>query len=390
MLTQVRPAAIAAVAALALAGCVPTIRLASGASTSPGPLPSLPAQPIGPTVTEGSYRVPGSVDATGLTDASAALQRFVDQVPNGATIEFPADGVYRMDHGLQLWRRHDLVFEGNGATLSAVGSPRRPGDSPFALMFGDERIVVRGFRLEGQNPDAGTQDAFHGGDEHLAGFYLGGVTDVLIEGVTITGFYGDCVYLGSNTSDVWSSRVVFRDSTCTRTGRHGVSVIAARDATIQRVTFDEIGFMIVDIEPDREEDGASSIALLDNTIGTYGLTDEYVSWVLAAYGGADGAPVDDVAIIGNSISGVGRTGKDQVALGLSVVADGRVGPRSGFVIRDNTSTRIVTRTDNGAPILIRNVTGVEVTGNRQPMSSGELAVFRNATGVVYGANDTAP
>ena len=384
-----RLVAVLAVVALAT-GCVRMSYFGAEASGSPDPRPSLPPAPEAPVLTGGVYQVPATVDATGQTDASRDLQRFVETVPDGATIEFQPDGIYRMDRGMQLWRRHDLVFDGNGATLLAKGSPRRPSDSPFALMYQDERIAIRDFTLVGENPDSGTKDAFHGGDEHLAGLYLGGASDVLVEDMTIRDFYGDCLYLGSNTSDAWTTRVVFQDSTCTGTGRHGVSVIAARDITVQRVVFDEIGFMIVDIEPDREEDGAESITLRDNTIGTYGLTDEYVSWLLAAYGGADGAPVTDVSIIGNTITGVEATGDGGGALALSVVADGRLGPRSDFVIRDNTSDRTVRRTDHGAPILIRNVEDVTVTGNRQPMSSGELAIFRGSSDVVYGGNDTDP
>lgn len=374
--------------ALALTGCARFGQMAD--LVSPPPLPAPPQAPIAPRVTQGTHEVPQDIDASGATDVSAALQRFVDRVPNGAIIEFPADGIFRMGHGLQLWRRSDLAFVGNGSTLVATGSPSRPTDSPFALMYGDERISIRDFVLQGENPDAGTSDAFHGRDEHLSGVYVGGATDVLVENVTVSGFYGDCVYVGSNTSHVWSTRVAFQDSTCTLTGRHGVSIIAGQDVTIQRVTFDEIGFMIVDIEPDLPTDGATAVALVDNTIGTYGLTDEYVSWLLAAYAGAEGVPIRDVTVMRNTISGVARTGNDGVALALSVVADGRLGPRSGFVIRDNVSDLTVRRDDHGAPILMRAVEGVVVTGNRQPMSSGQLAVFRDSTGVVYGANDTTP
>jgi len=372
-----------------LTGCARIDYIGATLASAP-PLPAPPEQPAPPQLTNGVYRVPDTIDATGETDASADLQRFVVQVPDGATIEFPEGGVFRMDHGIQLWRRHDLVFDGNGSTLRAMGSASRPVDSPFALMYEDDRIVIRDFVLEGNNPDAGTPDAFHGGDEHLSGVYLGGARDVLVEGMTISDFYGDCVYVGSNTRDVWTTRAVFQDSTCTGTGRHGVSVIAGQDIAIQRVTFDEIGFMIVDIEPDREQDGAQSIALLDNTIGTYGLTDQYVSWMLAAYGGAPKASVRDVSVIGNTISGTERTGTDDVPLALSVVADGTLGPRSGFAIRDNVSPRAVARTVHGAPVLMRSVDGITITGNRQPMSAGELAVLRNSTDILYEGNDTAP
>ena len=68
------------------------------------------------------------------SDVGDALQRFVDGVPDGSTIVFRSGGTYRMDHGLRLAGRHDLVFEGNGATLQTTGRadsrqpvPRRCG-----------------------------------------------------------------------------------------------------------------------------------------------------------------------------------------------------------------------------------------------------------------------
>jgi len=324
------------------------------------------------------------VDSTGGSDASAALQRFVDGVPSGSTVVFKAGGTYRMDHGLLLGNRHDLVFEGNGATLRANGSGGTPGDSVFALFFGDARITIRNLTLQGNNPDAGTRNAYHGSAESLAGIYLGGATDITISGVTMRDFYGDCLYVGSNTTGAWSQHITYRDSTCTGAGRHGVAVIAARDVTIQRVRLDRIGFMVVDIEPDRSSEGATGIMIRDNTIGSYGLTNQYVCFIVAAYAGSSGA-IRDVSLIGNTISGNPSAGYTGRAVGLNVVVDGNVGPRSGFVIRDNTSTITLAST----PIRIGNTSGVTVTGNRQPMSSGSLATFPGSSSVTYQGNDTS-
>ncbi len=65
--------------------------------------------------------VPATIDATGSSDASSALIAFVNTVPDGSTIVFKAGGVYRMDAALKFAHRHNLTFEGNGATLRANG-----------------------------------------------------------------------------------------------------------------------------------------------------------------------------------------------------------------------------------------------------------------------------
>jgi hypothetical protein len=384
-LTVGRQFVLATAASLVLAGC---LRIGAAPLQSLGPLPT-PGTIASPRTAAAKVSVPDTIDATGSTDASAALQRFVDGVPDGSTIEFPANAEYRMDDGLVLRDRRDLRFEGNDATLRANGSADRPMDSLFALMTGNERITIRDFDLVGNNPNAGTKDAFRGGYEHLAGVYVGASSDILVTDMAMRDFPGDCIHIGADSSGTWSSNVVFQDSTCIRTGRNGVSVIAAEDVTIERVDFDEIGYMVADIEPDQPTEGAARFVFADNTVGSFGLTDQQVAWVVAAYGGAAGAPVSDVWVIGNTITGNPDPGFGG-PLGLAVIVDGRLGPRSNIVIRDNTSSIGVSRTVDGAPVYIRNTTGVVVSGNHQPMVRGEFGRFPGSTEVVYQDNDTSP
>ncbi len=332
-------------------------------------------------------RVPSSIDYKGRRDVSSQLQRFINRVPNNSRIVFRGRGVYRLRHGINLSNRRNLVLDGNGATLRARGSASRPLDSVFALMQGSRNLRFRDFTLVGNNRNAGTARAF-GGGEHLHGFYIGGATDILIEDVIIRNFPGDCVYIGTNSGTTWSRNITFQDSRCSGTGRHGVGIIAARDTLIQRVTFDKIGFMVVDIEPNRRVEGAIDTVIRNNKVGTYGHTNRFVSWFVAASAGARGAPVRNLTISGNKVTGVARAGYDRTALGISVIIDGGTGPRSNIGIRNNTSTRTVSRTMHGAPILIRNASGVTVTGNRQPMRSGAFARISGSTRVVSRDNDT--
>ena len=69
-----------------------------------------------------------------------------------------------------------------------------------------------------------------------------------------------------------------------------MDIIAGKNLRIERNVFDQIGFMIVDIEPNDSSGGASDVLVADNTIGSYGLTDQYRSPVLAAGGPTPGPP----------------------------------------------------------------------------------------------------
>jgi hypothetical protein len=332
-------------------------------------------------------RVPSSIDYRGRRDVSAQLQRFINRVPDNRRILFRAGGVYRLRHGIRLINRRELVFDGNGATLRAIGNPSAPGDSAFALMHGDRRITIRDFKLVGSNSNAGTTRAY-GRGEHLHGFYIGGASDILIEDVTVRNFFGDCFYIGTNSGTTWSSRITIQDSTCDGTGRHGVGMIAGRNITVQRVRFDRIGLWVVDMEPDRRVEGTIGFRFRRNRIGTFGHTDRWLGWVVAAFGGARGAAIRNVSIVGNTITGNPRPGYDRVPVGMAIIVDGNLGPRSNWVIKNNKSTITVRRSGHGHPIYMKNVSGVTVTGNRQPMTSGAYAQFPGSSKVVNRNNST--
>ena len=135
--------------------------------------------------------------------------------------------------------------------------------------------------------------------------------------------------------------------------------------------------MVVDIEPDASDEGASDVVIRGNDIGTYGLTDQYDA-ASSRPAGASGAVVRDVTLTGNTVAG-NRAGNDGPCLGLNVWVCGDHGPRADFVVTDNVAP-------DGRPGPAMNFTesdGVTVTGNSQPLSSGELATFPGSTGVTY-------
>jgi hypothetical protein len=322
--------------------------------------------------------VPASIDSSGGTDVAGALQQFVDGVPDGSTIVFRSGGTYRMGHSLRLSGRRDLVFEGNGATLRATGPGHLVTSSPFLIERDSRRITLRHLTLVGNNAEAGTADTFHPGAENQMGVAIYGSSDIELADVTMRRFYGDCLYIGSGAGQVWSERIRVHDSRCSLIGRSAVTIMAARDVTIERVVFDEIGMFVINLEPDYTYEGATGIVVRDNTIGSYGLTRHYTSWVLSA-GGAHGATIRGVSLVGNAITGSASSGHEGKALGLHVEIDGSRGPRLDIVVRDNTSTRTVA----GPSVIYRNVTGGAITGNQQPLSTGQLATLPGSSGVTY-------
>lgn len=336
--------------------------------------------PVSPGPSLAVHEVPASIDATGATDVAPALQRFVDRVPDGSLITFPQGAVYQVSHGIRLTGRHELVFDGRGATLLATGDASGVQSSLFLLADRNVSIVIQDFILVGSNPDAGTAAAYHPGLESQMGVAIYGGTNVTIRRVEFRDLFGDCVYVSSTGTSTWSDGVAIEDSACRLTGRHGVAIIAGEQVSIERSDFDEIGMSVVDIEPDLETQGARDVSLLENTVGSYGLNTDLTSWLLAAEG-AEGASVTDVEVARNTITGTERSGHEGKALGLHVTVRAR-GPRADFAVHDNTSTRMVV----GPSMQFIGVQGVSVVANVQPLSSGGLVRSTGSTDVVIQDN----
>ena len=298
--------------------------------------------------------IPSSIDATGSTDASAALISFVGTVPDGSTIVFKAGGIYRMDAALKFAHRHNLTFEGNGATLRANGGTTEASSLFWLGSYGggNSGIVIRNFTLVG---NSSTPGVYQSGREGAHGILVDSGSAIEITGVTVRGVWGDCLYVGSAASGI-----SFHDSTCASNGRNGVTVTSAKNLTVQRVAFPKSGYCTFDIEPNVSTESASNIKFLDNTAGTW--TNSFLSAE-----GAVGSVVNGVTVSGNTVSGGSL---------LTIIDLSR---RQNIVFTNNTSTVPA----SGPVLRFTHIDGLTVTGNVQPLTSGALASITDSTGVTY-------
>jgi hypothetical protein len=295
--------------------------------------------------------VPVSIDATGRQDASGPLIALVGSVPDGTTIDFPAGAIYRMDAGLKFSGRHDLTFEGNGATLRSNGDVHETS-SLFAL-FGNTGIVIRDFYLVGNSPSPGV---YLPGQEAAHAVLIHGGSNVDVSGVTISAVYGDAFFV-----DTWAEAVTIHDSVVRSTGRNGVSIIAGRNIMVERVTFEDSGYCTFDVEANDSTEGASGVRFLDNTAGTWG--DAFL-----AANGAAGSVVDGVTVSGNRVNG------------SSLLTDITLARRRNIVFTNNMSDASA----DGPVLRFDHVDGLTVSGNIQPLRSGPLAAIVDSTDVTYG------
>ena len=212
------------------------------------------------------------------------------------------------------------------------------------------------------------------------GVTIFGAKHVEIANNTIRNTWGDGVYVtSSETSDgtrTWSEDVTIHDNTFSAIGRMGVAIIAARRVQIERNSFTQMSLDVLDIEPDWANQGAEDVLFKDNTIGTYAHSDLYRSHVLSICGTA-AAPVRNVTVDNNVVTGGRQVNARNSAGGVTARADRT--NRTNIRFTNNRSTTA----GPGYMLDFENVNTLVVTGNVQPLTSGQFAYILNSTNVTY-------
>lgn len=318
--------------ALALSGCDPSTTL---------PLGQVIDQPDAPTV-----YTPSSIDATGQTDVSAAFASFLASVPDGSVIELAPNGKYRMEVPLWITDRHDLTFEGNGATFFATTRGDRNRGNVHVRLGSD--ITFRNLTVKGANPDAGKDGKFEVDLEAQHAFDTGGVKNFTLDNVTATDVYGDFVHL-SRWGDTLTDGVTIKNSHFERSGRQGIAFFAVRNVVVENNVFTDLRRATFDFEPGGGVYGVENVVVRNNQIGPGRL-----NFIAAAGHG----PVNNITIAGNQLSGQ--------ALQVFLI-DKSGGRRSNWKILNNTSDLTVNNPHKSV-MRIWRVDGLEIRGNYQRFS----------------------
>ena len=318
--------------------------------------------------------IPATIDPTGASDVSDALDTFLGQVPDGARIAFQPGGRYRLGHAIRLEGRHRLTFDGQGARLDIAGC--EIDDSGFVLGRGTSDVVIRDLTIVGDNAAGGTADAFTPGCESAAGVAVYAARNIEVAAITIERVRSECLYVDAAGPDyTWADGVWFHDSTCTRNGRMGVAIAAAHRVMVERIRFGELAMFVLDIEPYDVKGGATDVTFRDNMVEGYGLSPLQTQWFVAAEGVA-GSLVDGLTVTGNSVlTGAPHSANTTTDAGLATTI--RVPRRQRIIFTDNRTTV----PGAGPALLFAHVDGVTVSGNVQPLTTGTIAWFRDCSAV---------
>jgi hypothetical protein len=307
--------------------------------------------------------VPNTIDATGATDVSAALNAWIATVPNGSVISFPAGGTYQLSAGIKLGLRTNLVFEGNGATLRSSGAGSDTYSSLFVFGYsyslgywtgGNADIAIYNFKLFGDDPTPGV---YNSAGEFQSGIHLVGTNRIEVSGCTISAVWGDGLRVADATN-VW-----LHDNHVVTAGRNGLTVEHGANVTVEANAFDKVGYVTFDDEPYLITQTSTNIIFRNNTASTFG------AWYVGIDGSHTGAAITGVTISGNTVTGGSLR---------AVIDNGGTARMFNVAFIGNTSEVAAA----GPVITFADIDGLTVTGNTQPLTSGSLTSITDCTSVV--------
>ncbi len=176
------------------------------------------ARPFAAPSTSGTHNVPASIDDTGATDVYHELNDWIDSVPNGSVIMFPAEARSSSARESSSASDRNLILNGNGSTLRLTGSP---GDHQSSAI---KHRPVLPDQLPGRRQRPHHHQEFHDRRERFDAWHVRGRREsagrpllelnyIEVRDIIVRAVYGDGTFL-ENCNDVWvhetctSSRLV--------------------------------------------------------------------------------------------------------------------------------------------------------------------------------------
>jgi hypothetical protein len=341
------------------------------APATPTPAPATPT----PAPTADGIPVPSTIDATGATDVTSALQSWLMKLPVGSTALL-GGGTFKVSQ-IHMANRGALTVEGGGATFVAASR----SNAPILLIdHGGSDQVWRNLTIRGLNPNPGVWVYAY---EANAGIAVGGAVRVEFDHVKIRNVGGDGLYLNggylANGSFRWADSISFHDSLIDGTGRMGLAITdGASDVTFTSNTLRHIAYYTFDIEPNGHvfngvAAGAKNVRFSNNVLGpqpySTGAAGQPTGHMFVITGSSGGGPASGITVSGNVISGR--------PIDVGVYDNG--GARLDIKVTNNRSD-----TSAAGPVMVfQGVDGLVVTGNIQPLTSGSLATYTNCTSVTH-------
>jgi IPT/TIG domain len=318
--------------------------------------------PASATEQRTTARVPADIAGNCSADVTQALTTWIASRPDRSVIAFARGACYRIDGTLELSGRNGLSFDGNGSSFRASRPPT--AERAMWRIIDSRDIAIHNLTIDGSYGRGGTIDV---DVQHAHAIDVRG-SSVHIRRVTMTDVAGDCVYFGrGSVGPVARSSGDVRDSTCLRTGRNAIAVVAGDDILVQHLKTDKIGYDVFDVEPNPGRGyGSNNVRFDQNTIGSYALN---------VYSIVESGPIRNQSFTDNRVVGHG------LKIAVADPTRGGFRPANVTIAGNRSDTK-----QRPSAINVDNVDGLVLRGNAVPMTGGPMAAIRGSCGLVISGN----
>ena len=254
--------------------------------------------------------MPPSIKADcSVADSTAILNSWLNGLPSGSSVQFPANGCFHLQGSLWLHNTTDLTINGNDSTILQTVPGPESVVQPMVYLTQDTQLVMKDLTIDG------AYDGSNGGVDFEGdyGLLLKADHGVTLNDISVNNIQGDFMDLNAPDSGVTgsdtslNSDIFVTHSTFQHCGYHGLTIESADGVAFSHDTFSEIGTDAMDFEYDvysttfdaqgnPQQAAQDNIRIIDDTWNDFG-----GDWFASLQGQLPGVQEQNAILSGNTI-----------------------------------------------------------------------------------------
>lgn len=347
--------------------------------------------------------LPGSIDITGATDVTQALNAWaIANVPPGTSptdrvgIRIPDAAILTLSRGFCLgsWAENlDIACPAGRATVRTTVGATSPGSAQYTSLFilgaalnypninwsAGRPQNIRFYNLDLVGRSTPTPGQFNSTYENQSAFEVQGADVVEIFDCTSQGLGGDLARIGTA-----STFITVHDNVCVDQGRQGITLRHAYDCSSYNNDFGKVGYYPYDVETEAAGEQVQRFTAVNDSADSY--------WISAAGGGflacgssTVGLNIDDISIQSFRFRGILRPTMAALRIYCGQNSAFRMNRISiigciGVTSETSSACNLNTTGQNGGLMQFKVVDGLTVRDNTNP-GSGPFVCALNCTSV---------
>jgi len=248
-------------------------------------------------------------------------------------------------------RSNQEIILAKGAILQAKDDAFHKINTKFLNVKQVENITIRGyFATIRMNRARYIQPPFYRSESrHIID--INGSKNIKIIGLSLTDGGGDGICISNGSEQYYSENILLKDLKCLRNFRQGLSVVSAKNLTVENCSFSETGGALpgigVNLEPENDKDCLENIVFqncrMKNNNGTgfsisaFNLTENAVPFSIKL----EDCVIDGSWQAGIAISGITWDGPNGIVDIINCEIKNTLGP--GIYVKEKSSTRLKIR-----------------------------------------------